>query len=336
MSRRRMEEFELEDCLGVGTVGSIYRARDSQHDCDVALKILLPTVSSDPLIKARFEREMIILNRLSHKNIVRYFGGGRDGAQLFYAMELVDGGTIKDVLERSGRLSWQEAATCGVQICSALQYAHNYDIVHRDLKPSNLYLTEEGELKLGDFGIALDTTSEAITSEGLTVGTYAYMSPEQITGDRSVTGKTDLYALGCLLFELLAGRPPFEGANFAQLFEQHLHRPPPRIREFVPNVPEDFEQLLLELLCKSADGRPFSARSVQVRLMHLLDQTLDEEDLSRDVPADAALDRGRAHLSSRLSAIRKRHESRDVSWTSLACLALAILGVVCAAWAFGS
>ena len=133
MRIRRIEEFELGDTLGVGTVGTIYRAHDRVNDCEVAVKLLLPAVSGDELIKARFGREMIILEQLSHPNIVQCYGGGRVDNQLFYAMELVEGGTLKEVLQQTGRLTWREAATCAIQICSALQHAHNHGIIHRDL-----------------------------------------------------------------------------------------------------------------------------------------------------------------------------------------------------------
>jgi serine/threonine protein kinase len=334
MRIRRIEEFELSDTLGVGTVGTIYRARDLANGCEVAVKILLPTVSNDELIKARFGREMLILEQLSHPNIVRYYGGGRIESQLFYAMELVDGGTLKDVLEQSGRLSWAEAATCGVQICSALQHAHNHGIIHRDLKPSNLFLTADGDLKLGDFGIARDTKASDITADRLTVGTYAYMSPEQIAGDREISGKTDLYALGCLIFEMLTGRPPFEGASFAQLFDQHLRVTAPRVREIEAGCPPELDDLVSRLLDKSPDARPFNARTVQAKLMQLLDRT-PVGATADDVCAADALGLGKVTLSKRLSQVKELRQSREISWLSLACVVLAAIGIVCAAWCFG-
>jgi len=335
MARCTLEDFELGETLGVGTVGTIFCARDRRTGQQVAVKILHPTVSGDALIRARFWREMLILEKLSHPNIIRYLGGGRDGEQLFFAMERADGATLKDLIGQSGRLTWAEAATCGIQISSALQHAHNHGIIHRDLKPANLLLTSYGGLKLVDFGIARDTTSPDLTAQGLTVGTYAYMSPEQIIGNRSITGQTDLYALGCLMFEMLTGRPPFEGDNFAQLFEQHLHQVPPRVRSLAPDCPPELDELVATLLHKSPDDRPFNARSVQATLMRLLEQTGPEDDTSRDVAARSAVDRGRLELSRRVGQVRVRSVPEHVSWVSLACVLLVLVGAIWAAVYFG-
>lgn len=336
MTVRKLDEFELGDTLGVGTVGTIYEAVEKRTGKEMAVKILLPTVSKDPLIKARFEREMLILERLRHRNIVEYFGGGRDGDQLFYAMELVHGGTLKELLQAEGRLSWQETATCAVQICSALQQAHNMGVIHRDLKPANLFFTRTGELKLGDFGIARDTTSADITSDGLTVGTYAYMSPEQIVGERMITGQSDLYALGCLLYEMLTGSPPFEGNNFAVLFEQHLRNPPPRVKTIVPDCPDELETLIVQLMDKNPANRPFNARAAQVAILRMLDRSLPPSETQVDKPAEAAIDHGRALLSRRLKRTITAREAKNVSWLSLACLALVIIVAVGAAYLIGA
>ena len=120
---------------------------------------------------------MLILSKLNHPNIVAYYGDGKHDGQLFYVMELIHGGTLKEVLQRGGPLTWQETAECGRQIASALQHAHNHGIIHRDLKPGNVFFTEDGQMKLGDFGIARDLRSNDLTDAGLTVGTYAYMAP---------------------------------------------------------------------------------------------------------------------------------------------------------------
>ncbi|MCO6458949.1 MAG: serine/threonine protein kinase [Pirellulaceae bacterium] len=332
----QLSDFELGDTLGVGTVGTIYHARHKQTGQESALKILLPSVSEDQLIRARFRREMTILERISHPHIVKYLGGGRDGNQLFYAMEYVDSGSLKQVLKAGGPLRWREAASCAIQLCSALQHLHNHGIIHRDLKPGNLFFTRTGALKLGDFGIARDTKDTDLTADRLTVGTYAYMSPEQIRGDKGITGKTDLYALGCLLYEMLTGHPPYLGENFAQLFEQHLRDEPPSIRQSVPDCPLELDLMIRELMAKDPEKRPFNARTVQGRLIDLLEGatsgiTTKAEDGEQDVAA-SAVDSAQRILSQRLVALTIVPEQRQVSWLSLAGLTLFIVGVVWAAW----
>ena len=220
MKRLTFDAIELGRPLGVGTVGEVYAGKLKSGGQEVAVKILLHGVSQDALVRARFEREMLILEKLNHPNIIRYFGGGDHAGRLFYAMEMVSGGTVKDLLERFQRLSWREVASIARQVCSALQHAHNHGIIHRDLKPGNLFLDHEGHIKLGDFGIARDTHSADLTHQGLTVGTHAYMSPEQIVGAENISGKADLYSLGCVLFELLTGQKPFTGTNFADNFDK--------------------------------------------------------------------------------------------------------------------
>jgi len=334
MPQRQFDDFEIHETIGVGTVGTIYRATDLTNDRLVALKVLLPSVSEDEVISARFEREMHILEKLSHRNIVKYYGGGRQDKQLFFAMELVEGGTLKDLLSDTGRLNWREVAACGVQICSALQHAHNYGIIHRDLKPSNLLFGTDAALKLTDFGIARDTHAADITDAGLTVGTYSYMSPEQITGDKMVTGKLDLYALGCLLYEMLTGCPPYPGDNFAQIFEQHLRSEPPDARAMAPDCPEPMVQLVQRLMAKDPEQRPFNARSAQAELLQLLGESAEGVDEEDDVAAAAAIDQTRATLAKRIGRAKKLRDARQVSWTPLAILLLVIVAIVGAAFFF--
>jgi serine/threonine protein kinase len=183
--------------------------------------------------------------------------------QYFFAMQLLDQGTLKDRLQKGGPLPWREAARLIDQIASALQHAHNHGIIHRDLKPSNLFFTASGDLVLGDFGVAHDVHDADMTDHGTTVGTFAYMSPEQICADGPITGQSDLYALGCVAYEMLSGKPPFIGANFAQIWDQHLHAQPKGLRAAGVDCPEWLEKLVVMLLEKEPRKRPFNARTVQ-------------------------------------------------------------------------
>ncbi|MEZ6064477.1 MAG: serine/threonine-protein kinase [Planctomycetaceae bacterium] len=181
-ANRCIGPFQLDGRLGVGGMGIVYRATYLKGGQQVAVKVLAPDLTADYKVAKRFEREMAILKKLRHPNIVRYYGGGMSGQQQFYAMELVNGGSVDDLLRKQGRLSWETVVDYGMQIAKALEHAHDAAIIHRDLKPANLLLTEKGVIKLSDFGIARDTQSTALTQAGKTVGTMAYMAPEQITG----------------------------------------------------------------------------------------------------------------------------------------------------------
>ncbi|MEM9643579.1 MAG: serine/threonine-protein kinase [Planctomycetota bacterium] len=358
-----LDDYELGQVIGAGTVGTIYLGKEKSTGTQVAIKRLHPGVSQDKLIQARFRRETTILQRLRHPNIVACFGGGEQEGGLYYIMELVNGGTVKDLLETAERLAWPVVVDIARQICSALQCAHNHGVIHRDLKPGNLFLTQDAIVKLGDFGIARDTHSADLTSTGLTVGTHAYMSPEQITGDEMISGKTDLYALGCCLMEMLTGRKPFLGDNFAQLFEQHLRSAPPRVRGLVGDCPEELDQVVADLLEKRPEDRPFNARAVQGVMLEIgakygleAEATKADPDAKvnlggkvkaaasgyeaaseRDVPASAITDRGHRMLEAQIRGRLGNTERPDVSWKFLAGVAVVLVLVIAAAmWMQGS
>jgi serine/threonine protein kinase len=330
----QISDYKLGPVLGIGTVGTIYAAVDPRTGDKVAIKRLHPGISQDDLIRARFRREMLVLQRLNHPNIVHYYGGGDDDGNLFYVMELVDGGTVKELLQVRGSLQWPVVAEIARQVCSALQCAHNHGVVHRDLKPGNLFLTREGEVKLGDFGIARDLKSTNLTSNGMTVGTHAYMAPEQITGDTSISGKADLYSLGCCLFEMLVGRQPYQGENFAQLFEQHFRAPPPSVRDFVADCPQELDEIVQKLLAKNPDDRPFNARQVQ-GLMSQLEDAFDEHEASEsaadDVAADQVGQRARQLLKQQIELELGRTPPSEVGGRKLAVMAVAIVAIIVAA-----
>lgn len=336
MQTPKLTDYDLGEVLGVGTVGTIFAGRHRRTSDLVAIKKLHPAVSQDKNIRARFEREMLILSRLRHPNIIAYQGGGEHEGQLFYVMELVGGGTVKDLLARQRVFRWPVVVELARQICSALQHAHNHGVVHRDLKPGNLFLTRDGELRLGDFGIARDLHSSELTSSGMTVGTHAYMSPEQITGDQSISGKADLYALGCCLYEMLTGQKVFAGDNFAQLFEQHLRSDPNRVGSMIDDCPKELDEIVFQLLAKKPEDRPFNARSVQAVMLKLsetynLEQSgmdLTSEDTSGDVAAETVTTRSRQLLIDQINSESVTHRAADISWQRLAWVVFGILIVI--------
>jgi len=301
-------------------VGSIYRATDLSQGEVRAVKVLQHGVSQDQNIVSRFEREMLILSKLNHPNIVSYYGGGRtDDGRLFYVMELVEGGTLKQVLRSHHKLSWHETINYGIQLCSALQHAHNHSIIHRDLKPANLFLTYEGQLKLGDFGIALDAGESDLTASGMTVGSWLYMAPEQIRGDDRITGQADLYSLGCLFYEMLTGNPPFQGSTFPVIFEQHLKESPTPLHLNAPETPDSLQKIVLQQLAKSPQERPFNARTIQGVMSELkLDWEEDEQRYQAEL--------SRLKVAFDADPFTVYGPSREVSWKTLI-MWLTILGM---------
>ena len=263
-SDRWIWPFELIEKIGEGGMGMVYRARYVVNNKQFAVK-LLPSDVTDVTTLERFQRELDILKKLKHPHIVRCFGGECKNKRQFYAMELVEGGTLEQLLAKRGKLAWELVVEYGLQMCEALDYSHKHGIVHRDVKPGNFLLTSSGRLKLSDFGLASVVAARRITAEGRTMGTYHYMAPEQIRG-KEITPRTDLYSLGCVFFELLTGRPPFTGETPAEILHQHIKTPPPRLAQFAPDCPAGLEQLVNDLLQKSPEARPASAEAVARRL----------------------------------------------------------------------
>ena len=270
MPRKSIGPFLIEEKIGAGGMGVVYLATYEKTGEKVALKVLAPDIAEDANLLARFEREMEILKKLRHENIVRYFGGGTSKKQPYYAMERVVGGSLEDQQKKKKQFSWEDTVEYGIQICDALQYAHANGVIHRDLKPANLLLEKNGVLKLTDFGIARDTRRTALTAAGKTVGTFDYMAPEQISGKHPISHKTDLYALGCVLFEFLTGQTPFHSENPPETLFKHLDATPPTVRDLVLECPIWLEKLITKLLAKEPKDRPYDALATKVELENVI------------------------------------------------------------------
>jgi eukaryotic-like serine/threonine-protein kinase len=184
----------------------------------------------------------------------------------------VQGDTVEKLIAERGHMPWREVVDLGIQICEALHYAHEHGVIHRDLKPSNLMVTADSRLKLADFGIAKDLDATALTATGRTLGTAAYMSPEQIRGTPAVSHKTDLYALGVVLYQMLVGKPPFEGTTPVVLMHCHLNEPPPRPSAKLAEIPRKLDDLIVALMAKSPTDRPWDSAAVGVKLTELRDK----------------------------------------------------------------
>ncbi len=336
MAQRKLGPFLLERQIGVGGMGVVYSAIYPENGKKVAVKVLSPAFMSDAKVVKRFEREIGILKRLSHPNIVKYYGGGTENGQRYYAMEFIDGGSLQQVIKNRGQLTWEQAIHVGRQVTSALEHAHNAGIIHRDLKPANLFLSRKGRLKLGDFGIARDTEATALTAAGKTVGTYAYMAPEQIQAGDPITGKTDLYALGCVLYEVIVGEPPFQSDNPMDMLMQHLQDDPYNVCEKVPNCPIELGRLIDRLLEKKPEDRPYDALAVHTELGEIRDKA--DAGIGAALSATSAADSvtSKATKAKSLIGSKKKKKKKkkkgpvfEQTWFLAACL-LALIGAT--AW----
>lgn len=288
--------FEIEKELGSGAMGTVYRAKFHRNGkvIPVAIKMIALGLLGNEGAMARFEREANILKQLRHNNIVKLYATGAYRKTPFIAMEYIDGEALDRVLARRGRLTWEEVATYGKHLCEALQYAHEKGIIHRDLKPSNLMVTREGVLKLTDFGIAKDTDVTALTGANSTIGTAAYMSPEQCKGDRNLTHKSDLYSLGIVFFELLSGKKPFYADTTVDMFLKHVNERPPRLGKIVQELPPKFEALILQLLEKDKEDRPTDAAWVARILAEIEEDVFARKSVGLDAVSGRMLDRSRS------------------------------------------
>jgi serine/threonine protein kinase len=273
MIGQKLGSFLIEAELGSGAMGTVYRgSRETGKTRIAAVKV----ISSEHLDKGkmayeRFEREAKILEQFRHPNIVRYLARGKSGRTFYYAMEYVQGATLDRLIEERGALPWVDVVKFGIQIADALHYAHEHSVVHRDLKPSNLMVADGDLVKLTDFGIAKDLDATALTATGRTLGTAAYMAPEQIRGTPEVSHKTDLYSFGILLYQMLTADLPFRGTSAVVLMHCHMNEPPPRpSSKAAENIPVELDELILEMMAKDRDKRPWDAAVVGMRLRDLL------------------------------------------------------------------
>lgn len=265
----RIGPYAVSRKIGSGGMGNVYLATDPVTGNQIAIKELPASLAREEGFVARFNREISALRLLNHPHIVRLYDNGSDGENYFYAMEFVDGETLGQRIHRERKLPWRDVVSLSQQISSALKAAHDAGIIHRDLKPSNLMLTKEGQIKLTDFGIARVFASQRLTSTGAVIGTAEYMSPEQAQGQR-VTPRSDLYALGAVMYAMLTGRPPFLGTETTAVLQQHRYSQFDRPRRFVPEIPVWLDDLVCQLLEKDPAKRPADALVVNRKLQEIV------------------------------------------------------------------
>ena len=255
--------YELRGRIGSGGMATVWRGFDTRLGRDVAVKVLSENMASDERFRHRFEREARHVASLNHPNVVVVHDFGVDGDRLFIVMELVTGKTLQQVLTESAPLPAPRVTALALDILAGLDHAHGAGILHRDIKPGNILVTESGIAKLADFGIAKGTEETAgLTDSGNILGTVSYASPEQLAGS-SLGPPSDLYSFGCVLYECLAGRPPFLADNIAALVSQQQFATPESLRNVAPATPLRLDDTIMRALEKDPAKRFASAAEMK-------------------------------------------------------------------------
>ncbi|HKN64286.1 MAG TPA: protein kinase [Gaiellaceae bacterium] len=329
------DRYELEELVGTGGMSSVFRAHDRQLERRVAIKILHEHYAEDPEYLERFRREARAVAKLSHPNIVTVIDRGDDDGRQYIVFEHVDGENLKELVLRSGRLSVRRALELALAVADGLAFAHDHGLVHRDVKPQNVLLSSEGEVKVTDFGIARSLHMEhGVTQTGTVLGTGEYLAPEQASG-KPVSPTTDVYSLGVVLWELLAGDVPFVGENFVAVALRHVNEPPPPLRERRPDVSPRLDAAVQRALAKDPARRFPSMNAFAKELRACLAEAEGEiapppppeDDLAMTVVTPPAPAPGRAPARRRARPPARRRR-RPLAYVLLA---LAVAGAAFAA-----
>ena len=263
--RFRLGQYTVVDELGRGGMGQVFRAEHAMMGREVAIKVL-PRAKATPESEAAFRREMRMLGRLDHPNLVRAFDGGYDAMVYYLVTELVPGLDLRRQVTRHGPLDEPAAASVISQAARGLAHAHRQGLVHRDVKPGNILVTPEGVVKVLDLGLAGSSLEQESVRLGRVVGTMDYISPEQIRATDSVGPSADIYSLGCTLYFALAGQPPFPGGDRKSKLHRHLKDQAVPIRTLAPRISAEFARVVEAMMSKSPGDRPASADDVVQRL----------------------------------------------------------------------
>jgi serine/threonine protein kinase len=250
---RALGKYIIQSEIGRGGMGVVYKARDVELDRIVAMKVLSPYLVGEPRLVQRFIREARLAANLDHANIVTIYDIGGEGGYYYFVMKHLEGRPLKEILAERGPLPLEEVVKLLLQMGSALDYAHRENLIHRDIKPGNVIVGPDGHATLTDFGLAKVAENLKLTASGESMGTLEYMAPEQARGEG---GKgSDIYSLGVMVYEMLAGRLPFQGQSQASLLYQHLHEPPPPMQQWRPEIPDAVEEVVLKAMAKEPHDR---------------------------------------------------------------------------------
>ncbi len=267
------DRYELDGRAGRGGMADVFIARDLMLDRLVAIKLLFPEFAKDPAFVERFRREAQAAANLNHPNIVGVYDWGKHNNTYYMAMEYVEGRTLADILRKQSTLRPEVAADVGMQVASALASAHRNGVVHRDVKPANILIGSNGSIKVADFGIAraIDAGHDSnLTQDGAVMGTATYFSPEQAQGAQP-DPRSDIYSLGIVLYELVAGKPPFVGENALATAYKQVHEMPQPLNQIIPSIPRNFEVIVAKCLAKNPDLRYATAEELREDLRRFRD-----------------------------------------------------------------
>jgi eukaryotic-like serine/threonine-protein kinase len=336
--RRRLQSilqgrYSLEHELGQGGMATVFFARDLRHGRAVAIKLLDPNVTSTIGVE-RFLREIAITARLQHPHILTLLESGQEGGLVYYIMPHIEGESLRIRLSHEPPISVTGAVWIAREVADALAYAHGHGVIHRDIKPENI-LVADGHAWVADFGIAraIETSGEkSLTMAGLPIGTPAYMSPEQAEGRPNVDGRSDIYSLGCVLFEMLAGRPPFLGRSARIVINHHVATPPPSVREFSPELPEDLIGAVDRAIAKNPNDRFQTVKEFAGALDVVAANAVATSPTPPDEYARAAASGVRRAIEDRSEAERRGSKSGALLLAAAALAALALAATTLFPW----
>ncbi len=269
MAIEQLGPYRIERLLGRGGMGAVYAGVHEETGEHAAVKVLAELLADDARFRERFRGEVESLKKLRQKNIVSLRGYGEEDGCSYFVMELVEGQSLEEVMGSGRRFTWQEVADIGIQVSAALKHAHDHGVIHRDLKPANLLLQPDGTVKLTDFGIAKFFGGASLTMAGSMIGTPEFMSPEQTEGS-SVTPRSDLYSLGCVLYALLAGKPPFHSASITAVIDRVRREEAKPVRILAPQTPVELDCIISDLLRKNPAERVATAQLLSNQLQAML------------------------------------------------------------------
>lgn len=289
-NEKLLDRYSLGEVLGLGGMGSVVQAHDDVLDRSVAIKFLKDEYANDVAVAERFRREARIAASLSHPGIAQVFDFQEDDGRKFIVMEHLRGDDLHTFLAKNGPMSPADAARVITEAAAALGHAHKAGAVHRDVKPGNIFITDTGAVKVTDFGIALAKSQTAVTATGELLGTALYLSPEQIGGARA-TPMSDVYALGCVLFQALTGKPPYEGESQMAIAHAHTKAPIPSAREIDASIPAEIDAVVQKALAKTPEDRYPSGNEMSLALREVIGN-LDTAPVSAVAPVTEIINSG--------------------------------------------